>query len=94
MQIVLSTPLSIRRGDGGEAGCGGGEASYPTYQRRWVSLIISVFIKGESHLFLCIPPTGEAVVIGILEHYLTIVYVRRIPPVIVIFINVITRINR
>ena len=73
---------------------GVGGASILTYQRRWVSLIISVFIEGESHLLLCIPPTDEAVVIGIVEHYLTIVYVRRIPPVIVIFINVITRINR
>ena len=72
----------------------GGEASYPTYQRRWVPLIKSVFIEGESHLLLCIPPTDEAVVIGILEHYFTIVYVRRIPPVIAIFISVITRINR
>ena len=73
---------------------GVGEASILTDKGRWVSLIISVFIEGESHLFLCIPPTDEAVVIGILEHYLTIVYVRRIPPVITIFINVITRINR
>ena len=73
---------------------GVGEASILTDKGRWVSLIISVFIEGESHLFLCIPPTDEAVVIGILEHYFTIVYVRRIPPVIVIFIIIITRINR
>ena len=73
---------------------GVGGASILTDKGRWVSLIISVFIKGESHLLLCIPPTGEAVVIGILEHYFTIVYVCRIPPVIAIFIIIITRINR
>ena len=73
---------------------GVGGASILTDKGRWVSLIISVFIEGERHLLLCITPTDEAVVIGILEHYFTIVYVRCIPPVIVIFINVITRINR